>query len=496
MKKVFTLSLVEIFVLLLLVVCSREVLAQSQLGAGIHFAPPVTIDNHCNSYVIAKPILVPAYSFSYRRVMGEKKRWYVEGGFTTMGMGVNVQNFYNDTLEIWGEYVYTHVGFSSVSLGGGVIFPLTRKLPFRDFTIGLGGSYRLEYSLGKLYSKNFGFNYSSKDAPFPLFLRFNLGYGIHETLFSRIPFYLQAYTNMSFQLIARSPQYIRDPSTGQAMEEGKYRLNNSEIGLKLFINTDIRLNERKQRLKGLKLREKRTKPLVYRLSIEGQAYAPPATKYLIPRVDSFSLTGMRLTYANQVGIKLEVSNPKNYHWTLISGVNYGITTISTNFKASPFFTKTNGNIDYSGWSPISKYIMPNIGLAYIHPVGKKHMQHSASATLVVPIEKEGKGTKVFDGTYPSLPPHLWPSILYTYVDYDYGRSSALLGLEYQTELLVNLDKRFFYGIGLVFNLSSGVIAQGRAIVDNGRTQYYGGIIQNFSKIGVTARIGWNSVRKN
>jgi hypothetical protein len=69
-------------------------------------------------------------------------------------------------------------------------------------------------------------------------------------------------------------------------------------------------------------------------------------------------------------------------------------------------------------------------------------------------------------------------------------------LEYQTELLVNLDKRFFYGIGLVFNLSSGVIAQGRAIVDNGRTQYYGGIIQNFSKIGVTARIGWNSVRKN
>lgn len=467
-------------------------LAQGQLGIGVHFAPPVQIDNCCNTFVQVKPVLVPAYSLGYRRLMG---RWYVEGGFTTMGLGINLQNYFNDTVTIWGEFTETHLGFPSFFLGGGAIFPLASKKLKHDLAFGLEGSYRLAHSLGGFHSANFGLSYSGRDVTSPFFIRLMAGYGIQDTLFSRIPFHLQAYGKLSFQQIARGPQFVRDPSTDQINEEGKYGLNNSEIGLKIFINTNHSLNGPIPVRKEKARKEKSPKPLAYRLSAEAQLYIPPATTYFIPQaVDSFSLKGLPFTFTQQAGVKMELFNPENDRWVLVSGVHYGITMISMHFEANPSFTRRGESIDFAQGSVISNYLMPNAGLAYIHPAGNKHIQHALSATLVIPLERESRGTLLFDGADQSLPPDLWPVILKTYVDYDYGRSGALLGLEYQPELLFSLDKRFFCGIGLVFNISSGVIAQGRATVDNGRTRYNGAIIQEFSKIGLTLRVGWNAAR--
>lgn len=492
MKKASTIILPGIFAFFFL---TPSLQAQGQLGIGVHFAPPVQIDNCCNTYVKVRPALVPAYSLSYRGLLGNQRRWYLEAGLTTMGLGINVQNFFNDTVVIWGEFTETHVGFPSVFLEGGTVIPLAAKKLKQDLAFGIEGSYRLAHSLDGIHSANFGLSYSGRDVTSPFFVRLMAGYGIQDTLFSRIPFHLQAYGKFSFQQIARGAQFVRDPSTGQINDEGKYGLNNSEIGLKIYINTNLSLNGpipvKKEKTPKVKI----PRPLAYRLSVEGQLYMPPATTYFIPQaLDSFSLKGLPFTYTQQAGVKMEIFNPENDRWVFVSGVHFGITMTSLHFKASPSFTRTGESMDFAQGSVISNYIMPNAGLGYVHPAGKKHIQHSLSATLVIPLEKESHGTLIFDGADPSLPPDLWPSILKTYVDYDYGRSSALLGLEYQPELLFSLDKRFFCGIGLVFNISSGVIAQGRATVDNGRTRYNGAVIQHFSKIGLTLRMGLNAAR--
>jgi len=47
-----------------------------------------------------------------------------------------------------------------------------------------------------------------------------------------------------------------------------------------------------------------------------------------------------------------------------------------------------------------------------------------------------------------------------------------------------------------FGYSGGVLANGRVVVDNGHTQYYGGVLQGFSKIGATLRVGLNAAKFN
>lgn len=484
------------FICAIMLLCCNFLAAQEYLGLGIHTAPPIRIDNCCNSYVEVKPILSPAYSFTFKKIWKNRKEktWHYEIGITTIGLGVNVKNYFNDTISVWDEFKLTHFGFPSILFGVGRIYPIRTKGLNHDLSFGLEGSYRLAHELQLLNSENFSLARANMDITFPFFLRFNGGYGVHIKFLRNIPFYLQAYVNASFQDIARSPQYLRDPSTGFINEAGKYKLNNSEIGLKLFANTDINYNKHKWVKKE---KTSRNKELVgYRISFEGQTYIPPTTKYFIPKVDSFSLNGVKITFTYQAGIKTEILHPRNPNWATIFGVGLGITYISNQFKAIPSFTRTGWDIDLARGTGIGIHLIPNLGLAYKHPIGNKHFQHSISATIVIPTTKESRQIFVYDGIDPTLPPHLWKNILLADVNHKYGRSSTLLGIEYQPEFLVHADERFFYGIGMVFNYSSGVIAQGRATVDNGRTQYYGGIIQNFSKIGLTLRIGWNSSPRN
>lgn len=476
----------------------NSLVAQEYFGLGLHFAPPIRIDNCCNAYVEVKPIIVPAYSFTFRKMWENKneKEWFYELGITTMGLGVNMESYLNDTQSVWIEYNMTHTGFPSLLFGGGRVFSFRGKSLGHDLSLGLEGSFRIAHELKGLRAKNFGLTRLNADITFPVFLRLNAGYGFHFKFLRNIPFYVQIYGNVSVQDIARGPQYLRDPSTGIINEEGKYKLNNSEVGLKLFANTDINYNKHKWVKKEKLPKEKRNQPLAYRISVEGQTYKPPATKYYIPKIDSFSLTGLPITFTQQAGIKTEFLHPGNTRWAAVLGVSFGITTISNHFKTTSSFTRLGWDINSTTGSPIGFHFIPNVGIAYNHSAGKKRIQHTVSSTLVVPLSKEDIINFIPDGMDPSLPPHLWPQILWAEINYKYGRSSTLFGVEYQPELLVHADERFFYGIGMVFNYTSGVIAQGRATVDNGRSQYYGGIIQNFSKIGVSLRLGWNSSPRN
>ena len=302
-------SLRGIFAFLILFLFCNFLWAQEFLGAGFHFAPPVRISNCCNPFVEAKPVLIPAYSFTFRKMWENKKgrNWYYEAGLTTMPVGVKAKDYPNDSLNTWSYSNLYHTAFPSIVFGMGRVFPISGKQLKQDFALGLEGSIKIVHGVTSS-SPNFGLEYSAEDEPFPLYLRVNAGYGMHVKLLRNIPIYIQAYTNLSFQNIIKAPQYLRNPVTG-LIEEGKYTLNNSEIGIKIFANTDVNYFK----LKWVKKAKGPKGPAIFRISIEGQTYRPPATEYWIPKVDSFSLTGHKYTFTQQAGIKAEFPHPRNKH---------------------------------------------------------------------------------------------------------------------------------------------------------------------------------------
>ncbi|HFA50669.1 MAG TPA: hypothetical protein ENJ95_16805 [Bacteroidetes bacterium] len=491
-------KLFQKFIFVIIVLCHNYVVAQNYFGMGVHIAPPATVDNCCNSFIKGKGIIVPAYSFSFKKIWENKRKnkWYLELGITKMGIGINIESYSNDTINIWNDINMTHVGFPSLLFGGGRIFSLHSKSLEQDLSLGLEGSFRIAHSLEGFFYNAFGLSESFEDHTFPFFLRLNAAYGVHFELLKQIPAHIQLYTKLSPQDIAKSPQYIVDRATGIRNEDGKYRLNNSELGLKLYIDLGKEYYKFKWEKKEKKQKAKRKGRPNFRLSVDGQWYAPPATKYYIPIVpDSFSLSGLNFSLTNQIGIKTEIIHFKNENWSTVIGIGFGKTTSTTHFIAKPSFTADGLLIDTPNGAFVGVHIIPSLGLAYKHPFGKKHFQHSISATAVAPISKENETIQIVERTLLTQPYHLVPKILNGDINYKYGRDKVLFGIEYQPELLFNLDRRIFYGIGLVFNYSRGVIAQGRIKVSNGRTEYNGGILQGFSKIGITARIGWNSVKR-
>ncbi|MEO1257468.1 MAG: hypothetical protein AAFZ15_01680 [Bacteroidota bacterium] len=471
------------------------VYSQHYVGIGIHAAPPARIDNCCNPFIKAKPTLMPAWSVSYKRHLPTKKGkvWYYEMGMTTQGLNFNYHHYLNNLESAWVQFNMSHVGFFSPFVGSGYVFNLSEKKNKQQLTVGLEGSVRVTHDLGGLRNSNFGVTFNSSDLTSPVFLRLNLGYSHSFKLFKKIPIHFQLYTKLSAQDIAVSPQYIRNPSTEILDQSGKYRLNNSEAGLKLYTDLGKEYYHFHWERKNKKKNRKRTGPSKYRFSAEAQLYRPSATKYFVPQVDSFSLEGAGITLTSQYGIKAAFVHAKNENWATIAGIGFGEVSENYQFTAISEYT-LDGTAVSSGTQSgsFNRYLIPNIGLAYKHRFGKKlQLQHSLSSTLVVPLGKEDSDFFQVEQSFADTPPHLIPTfILKGNVDHEYGRDAVLAGLEYQPELLLRMDKPVFFAIGMVFNYSYGIVGQGRVTVDNVRTPYYGGFTQGFSKVGFSVRTGW------
>ncbi|MBK7336348.1 MAG: hypothetical protein IPJ00_09335 [Saprospirales bacterium] len=388
----------------------------------------------------AKPVSIPAYSFTFRKMWENKKgkTWYYETGLTTMPVGVKAKEYPNDSLNTWSYSTFYHTAFPSIVFGIGRVFPISGKQIKQDLALGLEGSIKIVHGVTSS-SPNFGLEYSAEDEPFPLYLRVNTGYGMHVKLLRNIPIYIQAYTNLSFQNIIKAPHYLRNPVTG-LIEEGKYTLNNSEIGIKIFANTDVNYNKLKwvKRAKGPK------GPAVFRVSLEAQTYVPPATEYWIPKVDSFSLIGHKYTFTQQAGIKAELPHSRNKHWAMVASFGVGLNTFSSHFTAIPSYTREGKAAD-SGphGSMTGLHLIPGIGLAYKHPVGNSYLQHSVAATFVIPVSQDNQVFEFIEKYDPNVSPFLQTALMRGQIDYRLGRSKILAGLEYQPELLFHLDKRFF-----------------------------------------------------
>lgn len=487
--------LVLTFIISCAVLYCDKAICQQEIGFGIHYSPPANITYQSNSYTKVKPLPSHSFSFAYRKSWKSKNhiQWYREFGISSFSLSYNVQNYFNDTIQVWGEFNTLHRGYPTVYLGIGRKFKSLSEKRNMQFEIGIEGDFVVSHSLNEMLTANFGIISFQDDEPFPFLFRLLLGYCHGFKILDKIPANIQLYSKITPQLITRGSQYLKDRVSGAVQNDGNYKLNGSESGLKLYIDIDKNNFKFSGNMKKISLKKKRKNHTKYRISVDGQAFVPKKTDYFIPLVDSFSLSGLNFSITTQVGLRAEFLNGKSEDFAFISGIGYGKNMTTTKFSALSRFTTDGNVVDNQSGQFLGYFIIPNIGLGYKHKMNKLIFNHSLVATCVVPITKENDDIIMLEQSYQSIPLHLVPNIILNgNMNYNFGRDNFLLGIEYQPELLFGMDKKIFYGLGMVFNYSRGIVGQGRVKVTNGITTYHGGVIQGFSKLGVTFRVGFNS----
>jgi len=472
--------------------------AQSYLGVGFHLTPPISFDYTGNANVNVTPQPGLAGSLTYKKewTYRNKKKWYWETGLTTQGLRYYQVNYHGDSLSVWGDWVNAHLGYPSILFGGGHAFKIGNSNS--EMSIGAETSLLLEQTLGEIGSRFFGISNdlrADRTGTSPLFLRLNLAYN-NEFRFFKTVGQFQVYTKLSFQTLTKGRQYIYDKEKG-IYQEGRYRVNNSELGVKFFAclnskkvqtsragqtgaeNPDLLLSDRKTRL---------------RLSVNGQYFSPPQTVYHIPQVDSFSVYGRRFLLSNaQIGLTAEFPFRKHGLWATVIGLGFGNRVATLRFKSDGRFPLDNNPVNFEQHISVGHYLIGNIGISRRHALGRRTMSHTLSTSVILPTEKEYAylGVPLDFNNNGNQFSSFENAILEGWIDYDLGRSPILFGIEYNPEIVFNFRHRTFMALGLVANYSGrDIIAAGAFEVTNQKTTYYGVMLQRFSKLGMTLRIGF------
>jgi hypothetical protein len=469
--------------------------AQNFIGVGFHLTPPVRFDYTGSSNVTVKPQPGLAGSITYKKEWAYQslKKWYLEAGVTTQGLRYYQVNYHGDSSAIWTDWVSAHLGFPSILLGGGHSFRIGHSKS--AFSIGFESSLLLEQTLHGMHNRFFGISYDPLEYPTSaLFLRLNLAYN-KELNFFKTTGQLQIYTNLGFQNLTRGGQYMYVEEKG-IYQYGRYSVNNSELGVKFFTCLNKK-NERsaepgkrdsKNTLPALS--ERKTK---FRFSLNAQLYAPPQTVYHIPQVDSFSVEGKKFLLSNnQFGLTFEIPYRKNNLWSTVIGLGIGNRVATMIFRSDGRFPTDNQPIEFERHISFGYYSIANLGISRRQALGRQILSHTLSASCVFPLEREYEYLGVplnFNGNGNQLPPYENP-VLEGWVDYNLGRAPVVFGIEYNPEIIFNTRYRTFVALGLVVNYSGReVIGHGTFEVTNGNNSYYGAMLQKFSKLGMTLRVG-------
>lgn len=455
---------------------------------------PVNFQHTKNPYVSVTPVPAIAASVTYKKEWQNKKGvgWYIESGLTTQGLNYYQVDYTGDSLTIWTNFYKPHNGFPSVLFGSG----LSRNIGKRhlsSISAGVEGSYLLTQSLFMHGSNSFGLlNDPSKHATAPLFLRLNIAYNRRFKCFKSLPFEAHFYTNLSFQKLTKGAQIIRNPQSGE-YREGEYYVNNSELGLKIFAYLNKRVAISKSIVPKSVVPGTNEWRSTFRISVTSQLYVPTKTIFYIPQIDSFSVQARKnFLLSPQIGINMEIPIAKNNRWYALAGLGLGYRYSTMRFKSTGQFSADGRPVNLSNDITYGHYVIANIGISRNVVFRNTMITNALSATFTVPTEKEyGYLGIPLMSEIGEFPPYKNP-ILEGAIDYKYGRSTVLVGVEYNPEFNFHILKSGFMAVGLVFNLSRGVMAQGLFTVSNDDSKYYGALIQHFSKkIGLSVRIGWN-----
>ncbi|MDO8366321.1 MAG: hypothetical protein Q7T20_05945 [Saprospiraceae bacterium] len=476
----------------LILVDQQPIIAQKYFGIGFHLTPPVFLENTKNPYVIVRPQIGLAYSITFKKewMPSKKKQWYAEAGLTTQGLRYHQTNYFGDSLTIWSTSNNLHAGYPSILFGFGQsvkVFKSKGRL-----SLGLEGTLCIVQDLGAIESASFGItNTPMTDITFPANIRLNVGYSYDFQIYKSIMGHLQLYAALSPQKITNGRQYIRNLHGGGSATtiEGTYHVNNSELGLKLFASLSKRQVKpplKESTTPNITFSKKMTK---YRISINSQYFRPSPAIYHIPQIDSFSVKSREIAIP-QIGFSLEIPFRNHNLWSSIVHLGIGYRAATLVFKSVSNFASDGFPVAREiGVNNLGIYGICNLGISRRHSLKRQVLSQSLTYSMVIPLHKESEYLGIpLSGSDFQFPPYTDP-VLEGRVDYKYGRKSLLFGVEYNPEMFFNLRSNFFLAIGLVGNYSFGWITHGRFEVSNNTSTYHGEMVQNFSKLGISIRIG-------
>ncbi len=478
---------------LTIICCYTSVLfAQDYLGIGLHLSPPVEFDFTHTPYVRTKPRAGIGGSFTYKKEWTVKKNgaWYAEVGLTLQGLRYYQVSYVGDSTTIWSDFVNQHTGFPSILAGAGRTWLFGNSK--NRFSIGGELLFLITQDLDSIYSHDFSIsNHPINDAVSPFFPRLNLGYSRDVTFFRMIPGRFQIYATLSFQYITKGKQYILDREIG-TYKEGRYHVNNSEFGVKLF--TALNKKEYKKRTDAASVENvilaRSERKQKFRISLNGQLFKVPNTVYHIPQVDSFAI-GSRPIMLPQIGLIAEIPFKKNHLWSAVLGLGLGKRAGTLVFKSDGDFPSHGQPIHFEQSVDIGNYGIVNAGLSRRHAIKGLVLSHTLTASTVLPLENEYVylGVPLIANSIQPIP--FEDAILEGWMNYANGRENIVVGIEYNPELIFTLRKPVFIGLGLIANYSfGGVIGHGTYKVYNDYTTYYGASLQKFAKLGVSIRLGF------
>jgi len=481
-----------VYTLIIFCTLTAAASAQNYIGVGLHLTPPVRFDFTRSQNVTVKPRAGIGGSLTYKREWALKKNgsWYAEAGLALQGLRYYQVSYTGDSTTIWSDWTTQHAGFPSILAGAGRSWAIKNA----KNKVSVGGELLLliAQDLDSVYSYDFSLlNQPDGDAVFPVFPRLNVGYTRELTFFRRISGQLQFYAALSFQDITKGKQYILDRETNMS-KVGRYRVNNSAFGVKLF--TSLNKKENKKRtdvasIENLVLATSERKRKL-RISLNSQLFRAPTTVYHIPQVDSFSVSGRQIMLP-QIGLMAEIPHQKNDLWSTVIGLGLGKRAATLVFKADKDFPATNQAINFEQSVDIGHYAIANVGLSRKHALKSTVLSHTLTTSAVVPLEKEYAYLGVPLVVNSNQPIPFEEAILEGCIDYANGRGKVLLGIEYNPEVIFNLRAPVFVALGLVVNYSfGGVVAHGTFEVANDHTTYYGAALQKFSKLGISVRVGF------
>ena len=467
--------------------------AQDYLGFGLHLTPPVQFDFTRTPYVNVKPRAGLGGSLTYKKEWEIKKNgiWYAEAGIALQGLRYYQVSYIGDSTTIWSDFVNQHTGFPNILARAGRSWAFNNSK--NQFSVGGELLFLITQDLDSIYSYDFSLsNHPINDAVLPIFFRLNLGYTTNLTFFRMIPGHLQVYATLSLQNITKGTQYILDREIG-IYKEGRYYVNNSELGVKLF--TSLNKKEYKKRtgitsVENVVLVQSERKQK-FRISLNGQFFKSPNTVYHIPQVDSFSISS-RPIMLPQISLIVEIPHRKNDLWSSVLGLGLGKRVATLAFNSGGDFPSHKQSINFEQHIDIGHYGIANVGLSRRYAMKGLVLSHTLTASAVVPLEKEFVYLGVPLIANSTQPVPYQDAILEGWIDYANGREKVLLGIEYNPELIFNFRAPVFVALGLVANYSFGgrVIAHGTYKVSNENTTYYGAVVQKFSKLGISLRIGF------
>jgi hypothetical protein len=469
-------------------------LGQYYWGMGLHLGTPVRFDESSTGFLEVRSKTSTGLSVFFRedKFTEGTRGWYWEiGGSGTIirFREVAYDEKYLSPLEI--DQELRRMSIANIFLGGGILFSMRGD----ESLLSLGLDATTAVSSSQFTTQRMGAD--AEELFFPVVFRLGVGYHYRFSWFNQFPAQLELQMRLTPQNMVNGSYFLRDPILQQGYVEGRFRQNHSQIGIRLLTSLDTK-KQKQPRRGGPKARD--GVPIEYRISGSWQSFASTRTDYYIPQVDSFSLNSLAVNLSWQIGVQAEAFNFRNPNWMTTFGIGLGASRYTINFDALPEYITTSlgpSLQDVMKYTTVGWYLMPTIGVAYQAKLGSKtNFQHSFSTHAFLPMGKEGSTSELRDVKYLGQPSGgSTPSYLSVEVDHQFRNRWLFWGGEYRPELVFpRPGKRTFAAIGLVFNYTFGDIYRGAVTVDNERTTYYGAMVQRFSKIGVTARVGWNARR--